>query len=495
MKSDIDIIGQIIDGNFSEIIVRQKSGKEIELGDLFVAESGNEKIILEVFDLVYGSQIGPSYRELISGMQLEGYENLELMDQQIANYTLAKLKALVTLENGIAKTTKRLPQFFSSIRPIAERDIKILSSGIYVGKLRSGSKQLDVDVFLPENALKHHILIPATTGRGKSNLVKVMASSLLQNDFCSLLIIDPHDEYYGRNHMGLKDMSDKVVFYSLNPPAGSRKLVINIEKLRPWHFDGVIQFSEAQQEAMYSYYERYREKWVEEIFLGRDIEMAKEKIVREETVNVLKRKLGLLGIRKRGDELQASGVFDISAGSATIETICSELESGRSVIIDTSLLQGDLELLISSMVARELFNNYRRYKAEGSLLRKPIIAIAVEEAPRVLTNNESIFSTIAREGRKFNIGLIAITQLPSQIPKDILANINTKIILGTELAAERSSIIESASQDLSRDDRNIAALDVGEAIITSNFTKFAVPVKIPLFEVQKSAVKRGFAGF
>ena len=59
---------------------------------------------------------------------------------------------------------------------------------------------------------------------------------------------------------------------------------------------------------------------------------------------------------------------------------------------------------------------------------------------------------------------------------------NTKIILGNELEAERNAIIESASQDLSVDDRNIASLDKGEAIISSNFTKFAIPVKIPLFE-------------
>jgi hypothetical protein len=59
---------------------------------------------------------------------------------------------------------------------------------------------------------------------------------------------------------------------------------------------------------------------------------------------------------------------------------------------------------------------------------------------------------------------------------------NTKIILGNELKAEREAIIDSASQDLSQDDQNIASLDVGEAIITSNFTRFAIPVQIPLFE-------------
>ena len=47
---------------------------------------------------------------------------------------------------------------------------------------------------------------------------------------------------------------------------------------------------------------------------------------------------------------------------------------------------------------------------------------------------------------------------------------------------EREAIITSASQDLSQDDQNIASLDVGEAIISSNFTKFAIPIQIPLFE-------------
>ena len=118
---------------------------------------------------------------------------------------------------------------------------------------------------------------------------------------------------------------------------------------------------------------------------------------------------------------------------------------------------------------------------------KPVISILLEEAPRVLgkevlEKGPNIFSTIAREGRKFKIGLTAITQLPSLIPRQILANMNTKIILGIEMQPERQAIIESASQDLSSDSRSIAALDKGEAIITSNFTRFALPVKIPLFE-------------
>ncbi|MEM2145069.1 MAG: hypothetical protein QW279_06895, partial [Candidatus Jordarchaeaceae archaeon] len=116
------------------------------------------------------------------------------------------------------------------------------------------------------------------------------------------------------------------------------------------------------------------------------------------------------------------------------------------------------------------------------------VTLVIEEAPRVLGTDvlssmgENIYATVAREGRKFKVGLIAITQLTSIIPRTILANMNTKIIMGNEMALERRAIIESASQDLSEENRTIASLDKGEAIISSNFTKFAVPIYVPLFE-------------
>jgi len=94
----------------------------------------------------------------------------------------------------------------------------------------------------------------------------------------------------------------------------------------------------------------------------------------------------------------------------------------------------------------------------------------------------NVFHRIAREGRKFRVGLIAITQLSSMIPREILANMNTKIILGNEMKSERDAIIGSAAQDLSKDSKNIASLDKGEAIVSSIFTKFAIPIKIDLFE-------------
>jgi hypothetical protein len=185
--------------------------------------------------------------------------------------------------------------------------------------------------------------------------------------------------------------------------------------------------------------------------------------------------------------LHCNGVFQLNAGAATISDVCKSLESGKLVIIDTSSFSGAVELLIGSLVANEAFNRYRYYKSSGILDSKPVISVVVEEAPRVLgkevlEKGSNIFSTIAREGRKFKVGIVAITQLPSLIPREVLANMNTKIILGIEMKPERQAIIESAAQDLSEDDRTIASLDIGDALVTSNFARFVTPIKIPNFE-------------
>lgn len=190
-----------------------------------------------------------------------------------------------------------------------------------------------------------------------------------------------------------------------------------------------------------------------------------------------------------GDEkhVESHGPFSLSGGKTIINDVLDALDLGKTVVVDTSGFSGSVEILIGSIFSTEALSRNKRAKQEGTLKNKPVISIVLEEAPRVLgkevlEQGPNIFSTIAREGRKFNIGLLAITQLPSLIPRQVLANMNTKIVLGIEMKPERQAIIESAAQDLSSDDRAIASLDKGEAIVTTNFSPFAIPVKIPFFD-------------
>lgn len=483
------VLGRIISGKFGEICVRQRSDADIELGELMIAEESGNKSLLQVYDLTYGSQVSQQNLELISGMNLEENAPINFFDSKLRNYKLVYLKNLITISNISAKTSKTLPDFFSPLRSIEKEDLNFLTTPkdpIFVGKIRSGSKMLDVDINLPgENVLSHHILIPATTGKGKSNLLSVMLWNLVDKLFCGMLVLDPHDEYYGRNHLGLKDHSSKMCVYytSKDPPVGALSLKICIKDIKPQHFDGSISWTDAQRDLVYHYYKRFGVDWITRV-----MEEEINPLFNEATLNVVKRKLSsMLDIKFKEGTIISNGIFHPSQGTNTLIDIVRDLENAKTVIIDTSPFSGSLEILVGSLVTNYLFNKYKYYKSKGLLDNKPVVSIVIEEAPRVLGKDvleqgSNIFSTIAREGRKFKVGLIAVTQLPSLIPREILANMNTKIILGIEMAPERVSVIDSAAQDLSRDNRTIASLDKGEAIITSNFTRFAIPVKIPLFK-------------
>ncbi len=503
--------GQVVSGDFGNILVRQKSDEKLEIGELLISDGKDSKILLQVFDLVYGSQISQQNLELISGLSLEENSSFEFMEPKLRNYMLARLKTLATIKENRAAVSKNLPSVFSSVREIKKEDLAFLTkpaNPLFIGNLRSGSKTLDLDIFLDgEKALSHHILVAGTTGRGKSVLISNILWKLIDQDFCGMLVLDPHDEYYGRNKTGMKDHpeKEKVSYYTpKNAPPGCNTLKINIELIKPHHFEGVVNFSDAQRQALNLYYKSFGNKWIEAVILEKKPEGIQ---FRDDTLAVVKRRLlYLLDLDFANSQLSCRGIFDLQAGSTTINDICGELEQGKTVIVDTSNFSGAVEILIGSLITTDIFNRYRYYKINGNLKDKPVISVVLEEAPRVLgkevlEHGQNIFSTIAREGRKFKVGLTAITQLPSLIPREILANMNTKIILGVEMKPERQAIIDSASQDLSEDDRTIASLDVGEALVTSNFVKFATPVQIPFFDeiVKKDLekeknIKRDFGG-
>ncbi len=498
-----DVKGLVISGSFGELVARQKSTEEFELGELLVAEAAKGKTLMQVFDLVYGSQVSPQNLELVSGMQLEEQSSFSFMEPHLRNYTLAKLKSLITLpENGKVRASKSMPGFFSELRDVKSEDLTFLTKPkhpLFLGSLRSGSKQLDVPIYVDgKDALSHHILIPATTGRGKSNLLKCLLWKLASESYAGMLVLDPHDEYYNAEP-GLKDHPnrDKIKYYSPEPLPGTDRLAFNLKDIRPEHFNGAVDWSDAQEQALSSYWKKYRNEWIEAVVLDKPLDEKNK--YHEGTIAVVRRRLmDVLSLSWDGEQLHYEGVFSLNAGGTTITDIVAAITSGKIVVVDTSSFDGREEILVGSLIANELLKAYRKAKIDNTLKDLPVASIVLEEAPRVLgkevlERGRNIFATIAREGRKFKVGLVAITQLPSLIPREVLANMNTKIILGLEMKPERQAIIESAAQDLSQDDRAIAALDKGEAVVTSTFAQFALPVKVPFFDdlvkAEKAATK------
>lgn len=496
METTREVAGQVVGGKIGSILVRQKSDQNIELGDLLVADSeiDGSFLLLKVIDLLYGSQIPDNIRQLAAGLKLEGYsENIDFMDPKLRNYVVAVIKpiARISKDSDEVRIPKSMPSFFSSVRFATKSDLSFLSvpsNPVYLGKVRSGSKVLDVDVYLSGDELfTHHILIPATTGRGKSNLLKVILWNLLDHGKFGILVLDPHDEYFGRDGQGLKDHPNarkNLVYYTSHAPVGANTLIVNLEALAPDHFDGIVTFTDAQEDAISDYYRAHGSNWIEQIVLGTPMQG-----VATGTLRVLQRKIRTsLGVREKDGRLVCgTEVFSTEAGKSTVEAIVKSLENGKVVIIDTSRLSDDAELLIGSIIANEILDAHKELKANGRLAEQSPVSIVIEEAPRVLSTesmeqSSNIYSTIAREGRKFKVGLVAVTQLTSIIPRMVLTNMNTKIILGNEMVTERHAIIDSAAQDLSEEDKTIASLDKGEALVSSIFTKFAIPIYTPRFD-------------
>ena len=116
----------------------------------------------------------------------------------------------------------------------------------------------------------------------------------------------------------------------------------------------------------------------------------------------------------------------------------------------------------------------------------PIFCV-IEEAHNLASNSLNMkskytISKIAREGRKFGVGLCLVSQSPKSLDSGSLSQINNLIILrlvepGDQKHVQKSS--ESLSNDLLE---QLPSLNIGEAVIVGQMTKIPTMVKIDEFE-------------
>jgi DNA helicase HerA-like ATPase len=119
----------------------------------------------------------------------------------------------------------------------------------------------------------------------------------------------------------------------------------------------------------------------------------------------------------------------------TLSDLVARVDEGGVFIVDLSRIsvrEGDL---VALSLARRLLEG-RMSKGPLEASRSPPVAVVSEEAPLYLSSERvrsvyNSFARIAREGRKFNIGLIAITQMATLMDRQILANFNTIMAMRT----------------------------------------------------------------
>ena len=88
---------------------------------------------------------------------------------------------------------------------------------------------------------------------------------------------------------------------------------------------------------------------------------------------------------------------------------------------------------------------------------------------------------MAREGRKFKVGICAVSQQPKLIDDEILSQFNTFFVLGLADEKDRNMLRGSAKQDISALGPEIQTLMPGECLVANLEAPFAVPAKVHLY--------------
>jgi len=119
--------------------------------------------------------------------------------------------------------------------------------------------------------------------------------------------------------------------------------------------------------------------------------------------------------------------------------ICNNKDNPSITIIDLSLLPSEILFLVVSVMARIIFEAHHRYKKQtGQTL--PTVLV-VDEAHNLIKRYETeddnisaqrlctqIFEKIAKEGRKFGVGLVLASQRPSELSQTVLSQCNTFLL-------------------------------------------------------------------
>ena len=89
---------------------------------------------------------------------------------------------------------------------------------------------------------------------------------------------------------------------------------------------------------------------------------------------------------------------------------------------------------------------------------------------------------VAREGRKFKVGICAITQQPKLLDDELLSQFNTFFVLGLADEKDRNILRASSKQDISALGPEIQTLMPGECLVANLEAPFAVPARVHLWD-------------
>jgi len=330
------------------------------------------------------------------------------------------------------------------------------------------------------------------SGTGKSFITRTLLAGLIRSRLASVLIFDMHNDYgwtvrgeSEREFKGLRQLftDGSVSVVTLDPRSSTargskvdRQLQIGYDQIEPEDVEllaGVLDLSDVQVGALYWLRRRLGKTWISKLLSeGRDEDldrMLEDESIVKGTLHAIQRKFELF---RRLEFLVPGETEDI------VEDIFLRLNRKTSVVLEFGRYGNQLEayVLVANYLTRRIHERYvgQMDRAVGKTADEPHpLTIVIEEAHKFLdpaVAGHTIFGTIARELRKYNVTLLIVDQRPSGIDDEVMSQIGTRISCLLDNEADIRAVFSGVSgaatlrEVLARLDTRQQALILGHAV-------------------------------
>lgn len=162
----------------------------------------------------------------------------------------------------------------------------------------------------------------------------------------------------------------------------------------------------------------------------------------------------------------------------------SETEQGGIKIIDFSEVPSDVLPLIVSLVARLAFSIQQWTPLEK---RHPVALMCDEAHVYMPQRNQAssadsisldIFEKIAKEGRKYGLGLVVISQRPSEVNKTLISQCSNFVSMRLTNAEDQAVVRKLLPDSLGGFSEVLPTLDTGEALVVGDASLLPSRIRI-----------------
>jgi len=362
---------------------------------------------------------------------------------------------------------KTVASHFSTVNQASESDIELVfgkedEKRFWIGNPLDMETKICLD--LPE-MVKRSNGIFGKSGTGKTFLTRILLVGMLQKSAAVNLIFDMHSEYgwagtsEGRHNVkALKQLfPSKVAVFTLDEETSRRRGVktdfvvkIGYDEIKPEDIvllRQTLNLTELAVEAAYQMRNHFGKNWLQSVT---DLKGSEESKALMDELHI--HESTFLNLQRGLDTIRRLPFIEPHVPSNAVQSALEYLGNGRNVVLEFGKYTDiTAYILVANLLTRRIYASYRdkMEKAMNEEAEKPTpLVITIEEAHKFLNPevaSQTIFGTIAREMRKYNVTLLVIDQRPSGIDAEVMSQMGTKITCLLDNERDIDSVLAGVS--------------------------------------------------